>query len=146
MKISEISIEDRIYQEALELRYDLFFREHGLPRSILFDDLEADSIHIAMTDESGLVAYGRLSPIGNGEFVVSQMVVRPACQGKGYGSQVLARIIQTAISQEARILMLEARIPAISMYEKQGFIRDGSVYESHSTGVPHIKMVFHAGP
>jgi predicted GNAT family N-acyltransferase len=144
MKISEISAQDDLYQEALELRYELFFKKHGLPKTILFDTLEEDSTHTVMTNESGLIAYGRLSEIESNEFTISQMVVRPTHQQKGYGSQLLVKIIQAALSKGAKKLTLEARLPAIPMYEKQGFMQNGNEYKSRSTGVPHINMVLYA--
>ena len=42
MNARGISVDDKLYSEVLDLRYNLFFKEHGLPRSILFDKYEND--------------------------------------------------------------------------------------------------------
>jgi len=38
MKIAEIEVGSKLYKEALELRYELFFKMHDLPKDILFDE------------------------------------------------------------------------------------------------------------
>ncbi|WP_236781700.1 hypothetical protein [Aliivibrio fischeri] len=82
MEIINLQSTDDIYQQALNLRYDLFFREPGLPKEILVDDLEENSTHVAIVEKSELYAYGRLSEIAKGIFKISQMVVQPKMQGK----------------------------------------------------------------
>ena len=47
MRIDEISVESQLYQDALELRYDLFFRAFDLPRSVTAGELENSRFHIA---------------------------------------------------------------------------------------------------
>ncbi|WP_244230885.1 hypothetical protein [Vibrio ouci] len=81
MELVELENTDELYKQALNLRYDLFFRAPGLPREILFDALEDNSFHIAVIDSGALCAYGRLSAEGSRLFKISQMVVQPSMQG-----------------------------------------------------------------
>ncbi|MFT5717395.1 MAG: hypothetical protein ACI9T7_001586 [Oleiphilaceae bacterium] len=62
MELICLKTSEDTYQQALTLRYDLFFREPGLPKDILFDELEESSVHVAMVAENGLYMYGRISP------------------------------------------------------------------------------------
>ena len=72
------------------------------------------------------------------------MVVSPMHQGQGFGTQLLSKLIQIAQKEGANTIMLNARITAVALYQKQGFKEIGKVYNSTSTNVLHIKMVYHA--
>jgi predicted GNAT family N-acyltransferase len=142
MNIGEIQKDDNLYKKALELRYSLFFKDHNLPEEILSDDKEDKSLHIAISQEKELIAYGRLFEISSNEFQISQMVVSPRYQSQGYGERLLIEIMRTAKNKGAKKIILNARTTAISLYEKIGFQKVGQIYSSQSTGVPHIKMVY----
>ncbi len=141
MEIIHLESTDELYKEALDLRYDLFFRAPGLPREILFDALESSSLHIAAIENGSLCAYGRLSEESLGIFKISQMVVRPDMQGQGLGTSVLTKLTHEALEKGAEEIYLNARLHAVSMYEKLGFKASGQSYVAKSTGVPHIKMI-----
>jgi hypothetical protein len=57
MEPIEIQKNSFLYQQALEMRYRLFFEEHGLPKSILYDSAEDKSAHFAISHDSELIAY-----------------------------------------------------------------------------------------
>lgn len=105
--------------------------------------MEEKSTHIAISRKDELIAYGRLSALGSEDFQISQMVVSPSYQGQGYGVKLLLELIRTAESRGAKAIVLIARTTAIGFYVKQGFQQVGQVYSSSSTGIPHIKMVYH---
>lgn len=140
MKLKIIDPQSPYYEAALSLRYRLFFQEHDLPWSILFDDKEATSTHLALIDGENLVAYGRLSSDADMNFQISQMVVDPKHQGRGYGTEVLERLIALTREMHGNSIFLNARISAIAFYEKMGFIAFGEPFKSKSTQVEHIKM------
>ena len=143
MNMGTIQKGDILYKKALELRYLLFFKEHNLPEEIINDEKEDKSIHFAISQENELIAYGRLFAINSKEFQISQMLVSPRYQRQGYGEKLLLEIMRTARNQGAKKIMLNARTTAINLYEKLGFKKVGLVYSSKSTGIPHIKMVYH---
>ncbi|WP_244204743.1 GNAT family N-acetyltransferase [Vibrio rhodolitus] len=141
MELIQIKDTDKLYQQALDLRYELFFKQPNLPREILFDSLENNSVHIAVACEDNLYAYGRLSEGRPNQFKISQMVVRPDMQGQGLGTQVLTKLTDIARERKAKQIYLNARLHAIKMYENLGFKISGDAFVAQSTGVPHIKMV-----
>jgi predicted GNAT family N-acyltransferase len=143
MNIGEIQKDGTLYKKAFELRYLLFFKDYNLSKEIINDKTEDISTHIAISKERELIAYGRLSELSDKEFQISQMVVSPIHQHQGYGEKLLLEIVQTAKNKGAKNIMLNARTTAVSFYKKSGFQQVGQVYSSQSTGVPHIKMVYH---
>ena len=65
LKIEQISTSNSFYDQALELRYELFFKEYDLPRGIEKDGLEAQSYHFTISDQASLIGYGRLTDLGS---------------------------------------------------------------------------------
>jgi len=127
MNISQIQQGSSLYNKALVLRHQLFFKEQGLPMEILNDQQEREGIHIAITLKNELVAYGRLAELNNKEFQISQMVVAPAYQGQGYGKKILLKLMHIAQRKGATGMMLNARTTAVGFYQKEGFQEVGAV-------------------
>ena len=146
MILRELNQDSPLYQEALELRYRLFFQEHGLPRAILVDEHEESSVHLALVDGERLVAYGRLTHLGQDAARLSQILVRPEEQGKGYGRRILAALVRRAQADGAKEIHLNARTTATGLYRKQGFRANGAPFPSRSTGVPHLPMIYVPDP
>ena len=142
MSIQILKVGDIFYKQAVELRYDLFFKKHDLPKSIVFDKYETISTHVAITNSNEIIAYGRLTETNKNEFIISQMVVSPKHQNQGLGSKVLESIIVLAIDGNAKKIILSARVTALNLYKKQGFSECGNVYASSKTGVKHIEMQY----
>ena len=138
--MDELEIGSEFYKEALELRYELFFKKHDLPRNILIDKNEKASEHIAIVSDELLIAYGRLTNLGEGTYQISQIVVKPQEQGKGYGAMILKELVDRAERLGCKKIILNARTTATKLYEKQGFTSSGNEFLSKSTGVPHVQM------
>ncbi|NJM95434.1 MAG: GNAT family N-acetyltransferase [Acaryochloridaceae cyanobacterium CSU_5_19] len=130
------------YDQAAQLRFDLFYREHHIPFESIFDPLENQDIHVAAITYTGdrVISYGRLAQNNPFEFQIHQMVVQPEYQGQGWGTQLLNRLIELAQQKGARIILLNARISKVGFYEKFGFKAVDDVFPSPSTGIPHIRM------
>lgn len=142
MKIDVISVNNRFYDEAMELRYVLFFKEFGLPKSVTADELESVSSHVVISDGNELLAYGRLSPLGSGVFRISQIVVPKDHRSKGYASKLLRKLMEIAIAKGATTLQLNSQLSAKTLYQRLGFREIGEVYRVKLTGIEHIKMQY----
>lgn len=141
MVIEEIEEGSQVYLEALELRYQLFFKEFDLPRSVTADKLEADSIHVALSENGVLLAYGRLSPLESETFRVSQIVVSENHRRKGHASAIVSELVKCAERRAARKVVLNSQLSVIPLYEKFGFREIGDIYTVELTGVKHQKML-----
>lgn len=95
---------------------------------------------MVISDGDILVAYGRLTVLSHNNFQISQMVVSPKYQNQGYGSTLLSELITTAVNNGAKNITLNARVSALGLYRKYEFIKNGDVFLSKSTSVPHINM------
>ena len=128
------------YQQACQLRYELFFAEHNLPWEVVRDLKEADYFHAAIVTDELVVAYGQLVPHENRIYQICQMVVRPNYQRQNLGRKILLALIDLARQQNAIALELNARLTAVGFYQKLGFETFGSPFPSSTTKVPHIAM------
>lgn len=140
IKYRWLTTSDTHHQQALTLRYTLFFEPHGLPWDILFDKDEENSVHLAAIIENKIAAYGRLTMKQDGTAQISQMVVSPTFQRQGLGYSILEKLVEKAKCSDVNQIMLNARLNVASLYRKLGFISVSEVYCSPKTGVDHIKM------
>lgn len=128
------------WQQARGIRYDLFFRSHGLPASVMDDDLERGAFHYVVCKGKEVAAYGRLH-VANQIAYVSQMVVRDAYQKQGLGRRVLSALVNKAKEQGCSEVALNARVSARAFYTRAGFAPAGSTFNSVTTGILHVPMV-----
>jgi hypothetical protein len=130
------------YQQALALRYRLFYQEHGIPLAAIAADLEQQGDHAVITNvpEHRVLAYARLAQNSLTECQIYQMVVEPEYQGRGLGKRILQDLIDRAITLGATTLILDARVMKMGFYQKFGFEPIGEIFPSVMTGIKHIKM------
>ena len=138
--VESIAYNSPQYQQACQLRYELFFAEHNLPWEVVQDRREAHYFHAAIVTDGLVVAYGQLVPHEDRIYQICQMVVRPDYQGQNLGRKILLALIDLARQQGAIALYLNARLTAVGFYQKLGFETFGSSFPSSTTRVPHIAM------
>jgi len=136
----QLRIGESSYVDALRLRYEVFFKPHGLGPDAVEDGLDQHSRHLALLAEGKLVAYGRMTPEGMNRASFSQMVVSPAHQGTGLGGMLLSWMIGICEQAEIEITVLEARVGKKGFYEKHGFRSVGNIHPSRRTGILHVRM------
>ncbi|MGF1540447.1 MAG: GNAT family N-acetyltransferase [Pleurocapsa sp.] len=141
MLIKNIELNSEEYQQACQLRYQLFYQPHGLSFDSVFNNQETDSIHLGIIDRNCLVAYGQLTEKNEREYQIAQMVVRPERQRQGLGKTLLTELIAIAQQKNANQIILDARISALNFYRQLGFQKIlGTEHPSATTGVPHTYM------
>ncbi|BCE01349.1 GNAT family N-acetyltransferase [Marinicellulosiphila megalodicopiae] len=141
MEFIEFNSNSPLYEETMELRYHTFFKNFGLPKSVTPDELEPESIHLALLNQSEILAYGRLSPLENGVFRISQIIVPEMHRKIGYATALLLKLIKRAQSLGATSIQLNAQVSAQKLYENCGFVASEKPYKVKLTGVEHVKMV-----
>lgn len=138
--VEQIAYDSEEFQQAASLRYELFFAEHNLPWSVVFDERQRNYCHGAIVLQNCVVAYGQLLPQSNGIYRICQMVVTPQYQRQNLGSKILLFLIELAKKQGAIGLVLDARLSAVGFYRKHGFQTCGEQFPSSTTGILHIVM------
>ncbi len=108
---------DRYY----DLRWRVLREPWGQPSGSERDELDPESIHVALWDGELPIAGGRLhfnSPL---EAQVRYMAVEPKWQGRQLGSRLLGLLEARALAAGAHSVVLNAREEAAGFYQRHGY-------------------------
>ncbi|TAE81911.1 MAG: GNAT family N-acetyltransferase [Alphaproteobacteria bacterium] len=127
-------VHDPLYQECLELRYEVLRKPLGLEITDEEREADMDAVHvIAYVDGqvAGTVALCRER--------LRQMAVLERFQGRGIGAQLVRYLEAIAKERGQHALGLDARCSAIPFYEKLGYHCCSDMYEK--IGILHRNMI-----
>ncbi|MCU1449473.1 MAG: GCN5-related N-acetyltransferase [Acidimicrobiales bacterium] len=126
----------RAHQTVEELR----FPADGDPRSAHFGAFDADGRIV-----STAVVFPEAppwAPSAEAAFRLRGMATDEAWRGRGIGAAVLAAAVDHVAAEGGRLLWCNARLPAVSLYERAGFERVGEEWDEPYIG-PHVAMELH---
>ncbi|MGI8864821.1 MAG: GNAT family N-acetyltransferase [Solirubrobacteraceae bacterium] len=88
-----------------------------------------------------LVAVGFIAPHDRaaGSWRVRGMATRQEARGHGAGSAVLQALLEHAQAQGAQLVWCNGRLPALSLYERAGFVAASERFEVPQIG-PHVVL------
>jgi GNAT superfamily N-acetyltransferase len=99
----------------------------------------AGAVAFGAFEGSELVAVGLAGPDGEpGDWRVRGMATAPHARGRGAGSRILRALVEYAIAHGARRVWCNARTPALTLYERAGFVVASDEFEPPDTG-PHYR-------
>ena len=112
-----------------------FWGELAAEARVLFVALEADEV----------VGYAGINLDGF-ESEIMTIAVRPSHQGQGVGSEMLRRMLEVSDAKDFRRALLEVEVgndPAIALYERFGFVRNGIRPNYYGLGIDALLMERH---
>jgi ribosomal protein S18 acetylase RimI-like enzyme len=99
-----------------------------------------DTFGVGAFDADALAAVGLIQPEGGpGSWRIRGMATLPSARGRGAGTAVLAALVAHAEANGATRIWCNARVRAISLYERAGFQVTSDVFEPPNIG-PHVVM------
>lgn len=136
--------------KSIEAKDTYFIRKRILRdnRSDLSVDFEGDdnegTLHFGFFEAKKLIGISSYMPASNPEFKGAQYQLRGMAflepyQGKGLGAKLLTFGIERLQEMDIDICWCNARTPAVSFYERQGFQTFGNTFTIENAG-PHIVM------
>jgi GNAT superfamily N-acetyltransferase len=100
----------------------------------------AGAVAFGAFDGSELVAVGLIGPDGEpGDWRVRGMATAPRARRRGAGSAILHALVQHAIAHGATRVWCNARTPALTLYQRAGFVVASYEFEPPDIG-PHYRM------
>lgn len=124
----------------------------GVPlEQVNFDDNNPPNArHFGAFIEGELIGAGYISPHAEpgdidakgtvaGGWQLRGMSVNSDFRGRGIGRAVLLRCIQAAREENAPVLWCNARVRAVELYRREGFVSVGEIFEIVDIG-PHLRM------
>ena len=126
-------------QEALKaIRKSVFIDEQHVPKDLEWDGRDTECTQFLLTADTAPVATARLTPEGQ----IGRMAVLKDFRGKGFGSRLLAAVIEQAKHAGHKQVFLRAQVSVIEFYLRHGFTACGDVFID--AGIEHrsMKLVF----
>ena len=117
------------------VRDTVFVREQQVPAELEQDALDPACVHVLARDADGQpIGTGRLTP----ERRIGRMAVLREWRGRGVGEALLAELVHAARGRGWREVALNAQVPALDFYLRNGFTPQGPRFME--AGIEHQAM------
>lgn len=128
------------YKQAVELRYDVFFKPFKTDFTAVYDDLEDTSLHLVAVCDGIVAGYIRLT-INGDTGQISQFVVRPDMRGiKNIAMNLFKELIGKAKKEKLKKLCGNIRLHMEHAAKFYGFNVSEETFPSKKTGLPHKRI------
>jgi predicted GNAT family N-acyltransferase len=131
--------DDEIMRDVAELCYETLHRPFGVSRDDCWDEMDPGSLHLVALDGGRLAGYGRLLDEGR-RMHVRQVVVAEAYRRRGVATDLVSLLVEAALRRGSAHVYLNARRPAVAMYERLGFSVTRGPFRMGRTYLPHYQM------
>jgi GNAT superfamily N-acetyltransferase len=100
----------------------------------------AGAFAVGAFDRATLIGVGFIAPDGGpGSWRIRGMATPHEARGKGAGTAILDALVRHAVGEGASRVWCNARTPALSLYERAGFLPVSAEFELPHIG-PHVVM------
>jgi predicted GNAT family N-acyltransferase len=127
-------------EAALQLRYEVFCVEQGVPRREELDGRDPEGIHLVAVSDGDLVGTCRLVMIG-ATAQLSRLAVKPSARRRGVATALLEAADVETLRAGGRRVVLHAQTYARKLYESCGYRPRGRKF--WEAGIEHIAMEKH---
>jgi predicted GNAT family N-acyltransferase len=127
-------------EAALQLRYEVFCLEQGVPRREELDGRDPEGIHLVAVSDGELVGTCRLVMIG-ATAQLSRLAVSSAARRRGIATALLETADVETLAAGGRRVVLHAQTYARKLYERCGYRPRGRKF--WEAGIEHIAMEKH---
>ncbi len=121
-------------KELIEIREEVFVIEQSVPEDLEIDGLDPDCIHVLIHCENLTLGTGRMQKDGH----IGRVAVRKAYRGRGYGKEIINKLISRAKELNISSVYLGAQLTAEGFYSHLGFSSYGDIFLD--AGIRHIMM------
>jgi predicted GNAT family N-acyltransferase len=136
VQIRRVDGEDEMAQ-LLQIRYEVFCDEQGVPRREERDGRDGQAIHLVAVENGAVLGGCRLLFIGP-TVQFSRLAVRQSARRRGLAGRLLALADDESRAAGARRLVLHAQTYTRSLYDAAGYEVRGRVFME--AGIEHVAM------
>ena len=138
MQLKIISISTPEYEAMKTLRAEVLLKPIGVPLTYIDPEKEAADILLGAFDKEDIIGCCILTHVDDDTLQLRQMAVDTRRQGTGVGAAIIAFAEDTAKAKGYKTLMMHAREPVVSFYQKCGYRTSGERF--FEVSLPHFKM------
>jgi predicted GNAT family N-acyltransferase len=128
---------DQEYADLLDLRYEVFCVEQGVPRHEELDGRDHGGVHLVAVREGEVLGTCRLVFVGT-TVQFSRLAVRKSARRRGIATTLLEEADAQSRAADARRLVLHAQTYARELYERAGYRTRGRPFVE--AGIEHVAM------
>ena len=132
------NLNSKIYEDAVNIRYEVFVEEQKVPADVEIDELEDKSHHVVLYEDDQPMGTARIYHRGDGIYKIQRVAVLKNYRGKGIGVQLMKECELQISKLRGTKITLGAQLQALSFYEKLGYKAEGA--EFMDAGIPHREM------
>lgn len=132
------NLNSKIYEDAVNIRYEVFVEEQKVPADVEIDELEDKSHHVVLYEDEQPMGTARIYHRGDGIYKIQRVAVLKNYRGKGIGVQLMKECELQISKLRGTKITLGAQLQALSFYEKLGYKAEGA--EFMDAGIPHREM------
>jgi predicted GNAT family N-acyltransferase len=131
---------DAAFDDAYDVRREVFIDEQDVPEEIELDGKDADAIHfVAYDSDDTPVGTARLRVVDDATGKAERVAVRAANRGHGLGEQLMKDLEREAEDRGCSRILLHAQTRVEGFYSGLGYETISDVFEE--AGIPHVEMV-----
>jgi N-acetylglutamate synthase-like GNAT family acetyltransferase len=132
--------DDPLMRQVLDLCYETLHRPFDVTRNDDWGNEDPGSSHLVALVEGKVVGYGRLLVEGDWGHI-RQVSVYEEWRSMGIGSWIVHALVELARAKSLRHVYLNARLTAVSLYERRGFtVVSPEPFPMPRTFLPHVRM------
>ncbi len=127
--VSKVSAKEDI-ETVFKIRETVFVREQKVAPEEEYDEFESESIHFLARVGNEPAGTARWRHTDKGIKLERFAVLQPM-RGRGVGQALVKAVLDDIDSSPARAgttLYLHAQLPAVPLYEKFGFMKEGEIF------------------
>jgi predicted GNAT family N-acyltransferase len=125
------------YADLLNLRYEVFCVEQGVPRHEEVDGRDPGAVHLVAVHDEAVLGTCRLVFVGT-TVQFSRLAVRKADRRRGIATTLLEEADAQTRAGGAHRLVLHAQTYARELYERAGYRARGRAFVE--AGIEHVAM------
>lgn len=132
-------IQSEVYQDSINIRYDVFITEQEFPEGSDIDAFESDSEHLVLYDEDETpLATARIYPLEDKRYRIERVAVLKKARKLGLGKILIQEIEERITDNGGEAITLNSESDAVGFYKKYGYEKIGDEYLDYH--IMHQKM------
>ena len=124
-----------VYQDALQLRKDVFIEEQGIDPKDELDGTDEDKMHYVGYIDDEPVTTARIDMLAGNRVKIQRVATAEDQRKHGYAAELIKQIIHDAKRSDVAHVELDAQLTAMDFYKELGFEPVGDPFEE--AGIQH---------
>ena len=128
---------DPEFEISWNIRVEVFVEEQNVPIGLELDEHDETAVHVLVYDNEEPVGCGRL--VFFDQYAqIGRVAVLQRKRKLGVGSVICEALMNIAVEENAKKVILHAQLSAEDFYKKLGFTAEGEIFDD--AGIDHINM------